>query len=251
MPHSEFKTLIESLKQIMNSRRITYKQLSQKCSLSESAIKRFFNAKDGTLGKIQEILEALEISFEDLIAFRREYPFEALPLFLTDEQESFLAENIQYLALYNLLAKEMQTPDEIKKKYHLSQEILDEYLRKLESFGLLERLPKNQIKIPKGHFLAWKAEGPLQKAFLKKSWLKFVDDMIPQKSNPECFVYLRSAFMCPETKRFFLKEFKELCARLGQTARRDALLFSPQDMEMVTWSIVIGEYRLIYDDFLP
>ncbi len=58
---------IEGLKRILKSRGITYRQLGGRLGLSEASVKRIFSSRTFTLQRVEDILEAVGASIEDVL----------------------------------------------------------------------------------------------------------------------------------------------------------------------------------------
>ena len=61
-----YQEVMEGLKEILKSRRLSYKDAATVLKLSESSVKRLFNARDGQLSKIEALCEWLGIQLSDI-----------------------------------------------------------------------------------------------------------------------------------------------------------------------------------------
>src|SRR6478735_3371823 len=66
MPHAI--TLVDTLKRLLKARGITYGELAARIDMSEASVKRMFSQKNFTLQRLDDILTASGIEFEELSA---------------------------------------------------------------------------------------------------------------------------------------------------------------------------------------
>ncbi len=66
--------LIDALKRELKARSITYADLAARIDMSEASVKRMFAQKNFTLQRLDEILQATEISLRDLALASNEEP---------------------------------------------------------------------------------------------------------------------------------------------------------------------------------
>ena len=64
--------IIISLKAVMKSRQITYRDLARRIRLSEASIKRIFSRGTLTLTRLDEICQALEVSLSEVVRLASE-----------------------------------------------------------------------------------------------------------------------------------------------------------------------------------
>src|SRR5690349_12855685 len=61
-------TLVDTLKRLLKARGITYGDLAARIDMSEASVKRMFSQKNFTLERLDEILSASGIGFDELSA---------------------------------------------------------------------------------------------------------------------------------------------------------------------------------------
>uniref|UniRef100_UPI0019664261 helix-turn-helix domain-containing protein n=1 Tax=Rheinheimera maricola TaxID=2793282 RepID=UPI0019664261 len=60
--------LVDSLKRLLKSRGVTYGELASRIDMSEASVKRMFSQKNFTLQRLDQILDAAGIGFDELHA---------------------------------------------------------------------------------------------------------------------------------------------------------------------------------------
>src|SRR5580700_11756368 len=89
--------IMASLKRVMKSRQVTYRELARRISLSEPSVKRIFSRASLTLSRLDEICQALEVTLSEVVRLSGEASADA-PEVLTVEQENALAADPNLLA---------------------------------------------------------------------------------------------------------------------------------------------------------
>lgn len=161
MNHSA--SIIETLKQYLKAKGITYKQLAEEIELSEASIKRLFSKQTFSLSRLEDVCRILDIDFYDLVLMDKERSRKTLKK-LTVEQEQILINDEKLLILLYFLINGW-TVALIIKEYDYSEVEAIQMLGKLEKIGILELYPNNHVRmlISKNEF--WQTNGPLWQAY--------------------------------------------------------------------------------------
>lgn len=161
MNHSA--SIIETLKQYLKAKGITYKQLAEEIELSEASIKRLFSKQTFSLSRLEDVCRILDIDFYDLVLMDKERSRKTLKK-LTVEQEQILINDEKLLILLYFLINGW-TVALIIKEYDYSKVEAIQMLGKLEKIGILELYPNNHVRmlISKNEF--WQTNGPLWQAY--------------------------------------------------------------------------------------
>ena len=88
--------IIETLKQYLKAKGITYKQLAEEIELSEASVKRLFSKQTFSLSRLEDVCRILDIDFYDLVLMDKERSRKTLKK-LTIEQEQILVNDEKLL----------------------------------------------------------------------------------------------------------------------------------------------------------
>lgn len=133
------------LKDQLKKRKMTYEDLAAEMEVSVPTIKRWMGDHDLGLNDLFKICDILDLNLSDLHALTATVSSNKTPNRLTDEQQKFLAKNMNYLAFF-LQIHEGKTPQEIADRYKLTKLSLDKYLIRLEKLGLIKVTGKLRVK---------------------------------------------------------------------------------------------------------
>ncbi|HLE11833.1 MAG: hypothetical protein A2504_00565 [Bdellovibrionales bacterium RIFOXYD12_FULL_39_22] len=139
---------IETLKGILKSSGITYKELGKSLKLSEAGIKKILNRADLSMERAKQICDAAGVSLLDVLRMSDESTLNVKKF--SDQQAKFLIDNLSYFNFYMQLAYEQKTPQEIQREKGLSDKVLFKYLKKLDDLTLVKLMPGNKIVFPGG-----------------------------------------------------------------------------------------------------
>ena len=92
-----YQDLMAGLKSVLKRRKISYQEVAKILELSESSVKRLFNARDGQFSKVESLCDWLGISMADVISAHENRNEEVHTL--TSQQEALLSEGFFGLRL--------------------------------------------------------------------------------------------------------------------------------------------------------
>lgn len=154
-------TLVDTLKRLLKSRGVTYGELAARIEMSEASVKRMFSQKNFTLQRLDQILEAAGIGFDELNAAQGGPKLVAQ---LTLAQEKEIIGDPQLLVVA-VSAMNHIAFDDIVRTYSLSEAQVTACLLRLDKIGFLELLPNNRVKLLIARTFSWIANGPIQSYF--------------------------------------------------------------------------------------
>lgn len=156
------KVIIETLKQILRAKGLTYAQLARQLNLSEISIKRGFAQANFKLDRLDKICHQIEMELGDLIRLADDQ--EPKISRLTIDQEKELVADKKYLLVAICVQNAWQL-DEITRVYALSEPECIRYLIRLENHGLIRLLPGNRVRRLLSQDFQWCKGGPIKTFF--------------------------------------------------------------------------------------
>ena len=165
-------TLVDALKRLLKARSITYGELAGRIKMSEASVKRMFSQKNFTLQRLDQILGASGIGFEELSAATHEAPAPIARLTLAQEREIIGDPKLLVVAVS---AMNHIGVDQIVRGYRLSEVEVVGYLLRLDKIGFLELQPNNRVKLLIARTFSWIANGPIQNYFREEAFGDYLD----------------------------------------------------------------------------
>lgn len=154
--------VVEALKRELKARGLTYAEIARRIQMSEASVKRMFSERNFTLERLDEILAAAGIDFNELTrGFNRE---ENLTAQLTAAQEREIVDDPK-LFTAAVSALNLLTFDDMLAAYQLEPADLVAQLVKLDRMGVIQLLPNNRFKLRIARTFAWIPNGPIMTAF--------------------------------------------------------------------------------------
>lgn len=105
-----YKSLSEGLRNVLNTRGITYKEVAQHLNMSESGVKKMLTGEDIGYNKLTMILAMLDLRLEDLINVSPKTYAK-----LTSEQENFFEKNPKHYNFFIQLQHFSMKAEAVKK----------------------------------------------------------------------------------------------------------------------------------------
>jgi DNA-binding Xre family transcriptional regulator len=210
--------LVDSLKQQLKSRGITYADLALKIDMSEASVKRMFSQKNFTLQRLDEILKATEINFSDIASALHDEP--KLISHLTYPQEKEIIENpklfIVAVSVLNLIDIERML-----KLYEITEAEVIKCLTRLDKIGFLELLPNNRVKLLVSRTFGWIPDGPIQTYFREQAYSDYLDSKFDNEHELMRFV---NVLLSKQSVAALLDRLKQVAREFSQQHQEDAKL---------------------------
>ena len=177
--------LLDTLKREIRRQGYTYADVAKALDLSEATIKRSFSLKSLSLDRLDAICQWLGMEISDLVQ-RMEGQQTRLNE-LTEPQERALVSDIKLL-LVALALLHRWTFEEILSTYQITEIEGIRLMARLDRMGVIELLPRNQVRLRVSRNFGWLPNGPIQ---------RFFEEHVQND-------YFRSRFVGPGEKRVFL-----------------------------------------------
>ncbi|HZX27373.1 MAG TPA: helix-turn-helix transcriptional regulator [Telluria sp.] len=213
MPHAV--TLVDTLKRLLKARGITYAELAQRIDMSEANVKRMFSQKNFTLQRLDEVLVASGIGFDELTN-AQEGP--ALISHLTLQQEREIINDPKLLVVAVSVMNGFSF-DAIVREYALDPAELTRYLLKLDRIGFLELLPNNRVKLLISRAFNWLPDGPIQTWFRSEAAADFLSSNFTGQLETMRLVNL---MLSSQSVNALLERLKQVATDFAQLHQHEA-----------------------------
>jgi DNA-binding Xre family transcriptional regulator/predicted transcriptional regulator len=248
MPRSDqFSRILLSLKQILKTRKISYRELANQLKVSEPTIKRLFYSEDCPIGRLIEICELLNIPFSDLV--QQSQTNAPQEFTLSEKQEAFFSRHTDVYAFFRYLQNGVGV-DEIRSKFHLSQKSIQDFFLKLEKWELITLRPKGQFILKKRGAHRWILHGPLEMKFNEETSRILIE--VARKHSDKAGYY--SEFSSKRIHKNSLKELAEDLKKIHEKfmtlALRDQTFHPSKDLSSASLVSAIAPVGDWFDRFL-
>jgi transcriptional regulator with XRE-family HTH domain len=210
--------LLDALKRVLKSRRVTYGDLAQRVGLSEASVKRLFSQQTFTLSRLQQVLEALEMDFFELAKLARGAG--DAPQEMTEAQEQALAAEPHLMGVFYLLFNDWQ-PAQILSRYEMSEAELTRLLAKLDRLQLIDLLPGNRIRLKVSRHLRLKPSGAIRAKHGQRTMAEFLAVEFDRHGGHFLFEYRD---ISPASFAVMQRKIDRLAAEFNELAELDSTL---------------------------
>lgn len=215
MPHAI--TLVDTLKRLLKARGITYGELAARIDMSEASVKRMFSQKNFTLQRLDQILSASGIEFDELSAAQNG---PALISHLTMAQEREIIGDPRLLVVA-VSAMNHIGFDDIVRYYNMSEVEVTKYLLRLDKIGFLELLPNNRVKLLIARTFGWIANGPIQSYFRHEAAADYLDSRFDGEDE---VLRLVNVMLSKQSGAALLERLKQVAAEFAQQHQHEIRL---------------------------
>ncbi|MES2323437.1 MAG: helix-turn-helix transcriptional regulator [Pseudomonadota bacterium] len=215
MPHAI--TLVDTLKRLLKARGITYGELAGRIDMSEASVKRMFSQKNFTLQRLDEILSASGIEFDELSAAQAA-PSLISQLTLAQEREIIGDPRLLVVAVS---AMNQIGFDDIVQYYDMSAVEVTKYLLRLDKIGFLELLPNNRVKLLIARTFGWIPHGPIQSYFRHEAAFDYLDSRF---DGPDEVLRLVNVMLSKQSGAALLERLKQVAAEFSQQHQHETRL---------------------------
>ncbi|WP_229427032.1 helix-turn-helix domain-containing protein [Massilia atriviolacea] len=215
MPHAI--TLVDTLKRLLKGRGITYGDLAGRIGMSEASVKRMFSQKNFTLQRLDEILTATGIEFDELSAAQSA---PALISHLTLAQEREIIGDPRLLVVA-VSAMNHIGFDDIVRSYDMTEAEVTKYLLRLDRIGFLELLPNNRVKLLIARTFGWIANGPIQGYFRHEAAADYLNSRFDGEDE---VMRLVNVMLTKQSGAALLERLKQVAAEFSQQHQHETRL---------------------------
>jgi len=168
---AQTKQIVETLKQELRKRGITYRQVAGKLDLSEASVKRLFAERSFTLERLEQICEMMHLEVSELMQLMEKNI--ELTRELTLEQETELAADVKLILMAHFLMNKLEF-SEIIDIYDISETEGIRLLAKLDRMKIIELQPGNRVRRMVHKHFELIPGGPLQQYYEKQIQADFL-----------------------------------------------------------------------------
>ena len=215
--------IMTSLKAIMKSRQITYRELARRIRLSEASVKRIFSRATLTLTRLDDICQALEVSLTEVVRLASGESTDT-PEPLTLEQENALAADPQLLACFYLLANG-RTGREVGAQLGVDERAVRRWMVRLDALRLIELRSKLRARTRAASVIAWRPDGPLRRLYESQIRQEFLQAVFSRSGEALHFL---SAELSDASCKVLLRKLERMAGEFRDLAELDRTL-PPRD----------------------
>ena len=230
--------LLQGIKAILRTRRITYRVLAHKLEVSEATVKRDLSRGGFSLRRFDEICRVLQIGVGDLI---QPPGLRSLVTELTEAQERSLVANPKLLVVTYLLSNDWRF-QEILSAFQMTDNELVSLLIKLDELHIIEYHPPQRVRKLTARNFSWRKDGPVHAFFIRRFAPEFF--AAPFAGAGEAFRFIAGS-LSPASVTQFRSAMEQLAVQFERLAREDARL--PHDERQATCAILAVREWQIYD----
>lgn len=210
-------TLVDSLKRELKVRNITYADLAGRIAMSEASVKRMFSQKNFTLQRLDEILQATEITLRDLALNSNE---DSLISELTfDQEKEIISDPKEFLVAVSAL--NLLTVEQITRIYNISEAEVIQYLLRLDNIGFLELLPNNRVKLLVSRTFRWIPNGPIQSSFRDQAYAEYLESNFDGEHE---LMRLVNVMLSKQSVASLINRLKQVAREFSEQHQEDAKL---------------------------
>lgn len=213
--------IVNGLKFAMKARRVTYRELGRRIQLSEPSVKRILSRGTLTITRLDEILSALDIGLPEILRLTGDQVGES-PDVLSLDQERALADDPDLFACFYLLANGRSGRD-VAREIGADERTVRRWMARLDDLHLIEARPKLRAKTRVASVVAWRADGPLRRAYENRIRREFLDGAFDRHGESLQFL---SAELSTASYQVLLRKLERLAAEFRDLADLDRALLA-------------------------
>jgi hypothetical protein len=229
--------LLDALKRVLKSRRITYADLAPRIGLSEASVKRLFSQQTFTLARLQQVLAALEMDFFELARLARGAA--DAPQEMTESQEQALASEPHLMGVFYLLFNDWQPP-QILARYEIADAELTRLLAKLDRLQLIDLLPNNRVKLRVSRHLRLKPSGAIRARHGQRTMAEFLAVEFDRHGGHFLFEFRE---ISPASFAVMQRKVDRLAAEFNELAELDSTL-PPEQRQSIGLAMGMRPWRI-------
>jgi len=219
--------LFSTLKQVLKSQGLRYRDLAELMNTSEPTIKRLFKEQDCKLSRLMDICKAIGVNFTDLVELSSNTPTE--PTVLSIEIESALVDNPGLMSFFMLLVSDFDLKT-IASQNNLQQTDIYLYLRELEKLSLIRLGQGNHFYFVVNRPIKWRSDGPMHHTLVRVNQ-RFIAEAIGSHTGSNYPFYSASRLLSDASSKQFYQEVDNLYFRFQQQATLDQMFYPAEELQ--------------------
>ncbi|MES2264415.1 MAG: helix-turn-helix transcriptional regulator [Pseudomonadota bacterium] len=152
--------LVSSLKRMLRTRGMGYREIAQTLGVSEPTIKRWFAGKALTVERLESLCACADVSLIELVEFATR-DADARQRQLSVEQEQALADDRDLSFIFVIIMRGW-SPAELWAEQGFDPATLVSFLMKLDKLRLIDLLPGNEVRLLTVRNVEWRKDGPMR-----------------------------------------------------------------------------------------
>jgi transcriptional regulator with XRE-family HTH domain len=209
--------LVDVLKREIKKRGITYVELARRINVSPASVKRIFAQKNFTLQRLDEILEATEISLHDLA--QRSYEESLIDQLSYELEKELISDPKKFVVAVS--AMNYISAEKITEIYNISEVEVTNYLLRLDKLGILVLYPNNRYKLLLSRTFNWIPNGPIQNFHRAESFDDYLDASFNETNEIMQFL---SVMLSKQARSTFINRMKKLAQDISEQHQDDSEL---------------------------
>lgn len=177
---------MQFLRKVLKRRKITFASLSQLTQVSESTLKKWFSAKDGTFGRVNLICDALGLTLNDVLLALEQRTIVTYKMH-RKAQEQLLKDSLAF-SVYWLMVYERQKIDHICDILGITEKVLKRQLLKLDRLNLIKLDVNEKVTLPRIIPIRWTPEGPLMEKVYRHWTKNLIEDCLQGQDKSRLFL---------------------------------------------------------------
>jgi transcriptional regulator with XRE-family HTH domain len=183
---SEASQLVSTIKKLLKSQGLTYRDLAQALKISEPSVKRMFSSGRLTIDRLVQISNFLGFTLAEL-SKEAQATQPALST-LTEKQEREVVSDPKLL-MVAVCALNHWTMQEIVVLYQLTDAECIKYLLLLDTLRIIDLLPGNRIRLNVSRNFDWLPFGPIRQYFKTQGMDDFLKSNFALEDESMAFVH--------------------------------------------------------------
>jgi transcriptional regulator with XRE-family HTH domain len=227
---NETQRILDTLKRCLRARGMSYRRLGQVLGLSESSIKRLFSEESFSIGRLERVCRAIDMTIADLSRMAAGDATPAAPkeFTLSLEQERILASHSSLLAFFYLLLNG-HSVEVVAERLGLSERAARNFLTSLAAAGLIELRGRREVRLHARLPIKWRPDGPVRKLYERQVRAEFLQSEFAGSYESLSF---HSAELSPNSVRILMRKLDKLAADFADLVALDVGLPSRDKMSV-------------------
>ena len=183
---SEASQIVATIKKLLKSQGLTYRDLARALNISEPSIKRLFSSGRLTIDRLVQISNFLGFTLAELS--KEAQAAQPALRTLTEKQEREVVSDPKLL-MVAVCALNHWTMQEIVAFYQLTDAECIKYLLQLDRLRIIDLLPANRIRLNVSRDFDWLPFGPIRQYFKTQGMEDFLKSNFAREDESMAFVH--------------------------------------------------------------
>ena len=205
-----YQLVTQFLKTHLKTQKISQSALAIRMEIPESTLKKWLNAKDGSINRLSKICESLGLTLSGILRGIEKNEVEILQF--TEEQQKYFQGNFESFKVFWFLTYERQSLEQIRINLNIREDVLKRMIYRFDKLGFVDLLSSDRLRLPTLRTVRWRPQGEFIERIFRDWSMNILNESLKKKED----LILQFFQLSEDSAEGFYKDLRRLEERYAR-----------------------------------